>query len=511
MTKVKVNETNTVVRTTSERNVVKVVDQTNTFIVRPVGVISGIGAVGLQGSQGPTGATGLTGAIGNTGATGNTGADGSQGIPGIQGQSATGGYPYTYTSGGVSGSGIFPIANADGEFVHNTSSGLVSIYFDDANGVRIRDTLTGIVDKQNSGQVRIVFGDTGIDRFFSYDATSYDADALQFTTNQIIPTGASGGSGKSVELFFLPGNPSTSASEHFRFPDGTNAVSIVTSFNGQTGAVTGVSSVNGQTGDITGQIGPTGNTGSQGDQGIQGVTGNTGSQGDQGIQGTTGNTGSQGDQGIRGVTGNTGSQGIQGTTGNTGADSTVAGPIGATGNTGPAGSDGATLNAGDGLTLSSIVAGVGYTMGIDPTATIHVAGISSDGGATFGGDINLLDNQLERPKFKDYAETVNVIGTVTSDTVVDVSDGNVQTVTVGGDCKFSFTNFPASGIAGTCTLIITNGGAHATTWNAHGSQLVRWPGEIAPSLTASGIDILSFITINGGNRIDGFVGGINFI
>ena len=61
MTKVKVNETNTIVRTTTERNVVKVVDQTNTFIVRPVGVISGIGAVGLQGPQGATGMTGATG------------------------------------------------------------------------------------------------------------------------------------------------------------------------------------------------------------------------------------------------------------------------------------------------------------------------------------------------------------------------------------------------------------------------------------------------------------------
>jgi hypothetical protein len=118
-------------------------------------------------------------------------------------------------------------------------------------------------------------------------------------------------------------------------------------------------------------------------------------------------------------------------------------------------------------------------MGIDPTATIHVAGISSDGGATFGGDINLLDNQLERPKFKDYAETVNAIGTVTSNTAVDVSDGNVQTVTVGGNCKFSFTNFPASGIAGTCTLIITNGGAYTTTWNSHGSHDIIWPGNVA--------------------------------
>ena len=47
----------------------------------------------------------------------------------------------------------------------------------------------------------------------------------------------------------------------------------------------------------------------------------------------------------------------------------------------PVGS-GTTLAAGAGMTLSAIVAGVGHTLGIDPTATIHVAGISSDGGVT---------------------------------------------------------------------------------------------------------------------------------
>ena len=85
MTKVKVNETNTIVRTTTERNVVKVVDQTNTFIIRPVGVISGIGAVGLQGPQGATGVTGMTGATGATGLTGVTGMTGMTGATGLTG------------------------------------------------------------------------------------------------------------------------------------------------------------------------------------------------------------------------------------------------------------------------------------------------------------------------------------------------------------------------------------------------------------------------------------------
>ena len=185
------------------------------------------------GGIGPAGPTGPKGETGPVAATGPTGGKGTTGETGPIGPSATGGYPYTYTSG----ASPLPIANADGEFVHNTTSGLVSIYFDDANGDRIRDTLTSINSGQNSGQVRIVFGDTGIDRFFSYDSTSYASNALQFTNTQIIPTGASGGSGKSVELFFVPGDPIVGASEHFRFPDGTTTTTIAKSVNGFTGAV----------------------------------------------------------------------------------------------------------------------------------------------------------------------------------------------------------------------------------------------------------------------------------
>ena len=79
-------------------------------------------------------------------------------------------------------------------------------------------------------------------------------------------------------------------------------------------------------------------------------------------------------------------------------------------------------------------------------------------------------------------------------------------MTVGGNCEFDFDSWPASGSAGTVTLIITNGGAHTTTWHSS----VKWPGDNAPALTASGVDILSFMTIDAGTTIYGFVGGINF-
>jgi len=133
-------------------------------------------------------------------------------------------------------------------------------------------------------------------------------------------------------------------------------------------------------------------------------------------------------------------------------------------------------------------------------------GISADKGITANAPCNFLDNLVIQPQLKDYSETVNAIGTITGNTAIDFSSGNVQTVTGNGNCEFSFTNPPATGNAGTLTLLITNGGANTTTW----ASAVKWPGDVAPTLTASGIDILSFVTIDAGSNIYGFVGGINF-
>jgi hypothetical protein len=178
--------------------------------------------------------------------------------------------------------------------------------------------------------------------------------------------------------------------------------------------------------------------------------------------------------------------------GQDGADGAV-GATGATGPTGPVGDYVETFN--------------GVTGAVDTSSlTLHVAGISSDGGITAAGEVNLLDNDLKRANLKDFSEDVNAIGTVTSNTAINFENGNVQTVTVGGNCEFSFSNPPASGKAGTVTLVITNGGAYTTTFAAP----VKWTGNVAPSLSSSGIDILSFLTTDGGTNIYGFVGGINF-
>ena len=152
----------------------------------------------------------------------------------------------------------------------------------------------------------------------------------------------------------------------------------------------------------------------------------------------------------------------------------------------------------------------GNASGTSATVTTAAQGnITSVGtltALTMGGELSCVDNLVTRPVLKDYAETVNVIGTITGDTAVSFAAGNVQTVTGNGNCLFTFTNPPASGKAGTVTLIITNGGANTTTWHSS----VKWPGDNAPALTSSGVDVISLMTIDAGTTVYGFVGGINF-
>ena len=54
------------------------------------------------------------------------------------------------------------------------------------------------------------------------------------------------------------------------------------------------------------------------------------------------------------------------------------------------------------------------------------------------------------------------------------------------------------------TLKLVNGGAFAQTWPAS----VDWPAATAPTLTASGTDVLVFITCDGGTTWYGFVAGL---
>lgn len=102
--------------------------------------------------------------------------------------------------------------------------------------------------------------------------------------------------------------------------------------------------------------------------------------------------------------------------------------------------------------------------------------------------------RCDKAQMRQYSETVNALGSVSGATTIDLSLGNVITATATGAVQWTVTNPPASGIAGSFTLILTNGGAGAQTWMTG----TKWPAGTAPTLQASGVDVLSFFTIDEG-------------
>ena len=120
-------------------------------------------------------------------------------------------------------------------------------------------------------------------------------------------------------------------------------------------------------------------------------------------------------------------------------------------------------------------------------------------GLTMGGELAAVDQTISRPVMKDYAETKVAMGA----NAVDLSLGNVQTYTLSGNQTLTFTNPPASGSAGSFTLIVTNGGSATLTWPTS----VDWAAATAPTLTSSGVDVLTFLTVDGGTIWYGFLAG----
>jgi len=145
-------------------------------------------------------------------------------------------------------------------------------------------------------------------------------------------------------------------------------------------------------------------------------------------------------------------------------------------------------------------AGGAMTGAITTNSTFDGRDVAADGvlatnalpkaGGTVTGLINHSDQILQRTVLKDYGETKVAM----SAHAVDLELGNVFTYTLSGGQTVTFTNPPASGTAGSFTMIVTNGGSATLTWPTS----VDWPAATAPTLTASGVDILFFTTCDGG-------------
>ena len=150
----------------------------------------------------------------------------------------------------------------------------------------------------------------------------------------------------------------------------------------------------------------------------------------------------------------------------------------------------------------------GYTgttaeLNYNDVTTLGTVEVSKTVTATAAGLVNHVDYQVQRPYFLDIAETVNAIGGTGGGTQdIDITAGNVVSATVDTSTnEFTFSYPSETGRSCSFLLILTNGGSQTVTWPG----TVDWAGGTAPTLTTSGLDILVFITTDGGTIWHGMV------
>jgi hypothetical protein len=133
------------------------------------------------------------------------------------------------------------------------------------------------------------------------------------------------------------------------------------------------------------------------------------------------------------------------------------------------------------VTSAQITTGLGYT-------PINKAG------DLVNGELNLQDNNLRRANLIDCSIAHIALGNVSGGTTVNMELGNYASAVAVGSVTWTFANPPTGARAGSIILELTNGGAFTQFWPA----AVRWPAGAAPSLSATGVDVLVFITDDAG-------------
>ena len=128
-----------------------------------------------------------------------------------------------------------------------------------------------------------------------------------------------------------------------------------------------------------------------------------------------------------------------------------------------------------------------------------------DGGVTVSAAINVADQLINRPVLQDYAIEGSAIGNTGATRTFDLAVANFFSATLDQNSTFTFSNPSASGDFCGFVLELTNGGAFTITYPAS----VDWVGGTAPTLTASGKDLLVFVTRDAGTTYLGLVAGLD--
>lgn len=128
---------------------------------------------------------------------------------------------------------------------------------------------------------------------------------------------------------------------------------------------------------------------------------------------------------------------------------------------------------------------------------------------TMGGTLTGGGNIIQQVQLKNYTETGYSIGNSGTSTQLSFANGTYQTVTLNGNCSFSFTGLPSTNNGATLLLKLVQDGTGGRTATFPG---VKWSGGSAPTVSsaAGAISILSFTVFGDGNTIYGNVAGLGF-
>ena len=91
---------------------------------------------------------------------------------------------------------------------------------------------------------------------------------------------------------------------------------------------------------------------------------------------------------------------------------------------------------------------------------------------------------------------------------IDLALGNYFTKSSVGTLTLTLTNQATTGSVSAFVLELANGASPAVTFTFNAGSTVKWAAATAPTLTASGTDVLAFFTYDGGTTWRGFVLGL---
>ena len=124
-------------------------------------------------------------------------------------------------------------------------------------------------------------------------------------------------------------------------------------------------------------------------------------------------------------------------------------------------------------------------------------------GGTYGTSGQVMTSQGNGvpPAWGSTITALKEVKSVIGASDIDLSAGNYFTKTISANTTFTVSNAPASGTSASFILELTDGGSKTVAWFSG----VKWPSGTAPTLTASGVDILGFYSHDGGATWRGLV------